>query len=82
MGGVEIIVPPWLRVESHGFAIMGGFDHAADVGRVTDPEGPTLRISGFACMGGVDIAVREPGESKRDARSRMRAQRRRLQSGE
>jgi hypothetical protein len=84
MGGVEIVVPPWLNVESRGFAIMGGFDHAADT-VATDPDGPTLRISGFAMMGGVDITVREPGESRRDAghrRKEERAARRRLRKGE
>ena len=27
MGGVEIVVPPGVNVESHGIGIMGGFDH-------------------------------------------------------
>jgi predicted membrane protein len=26
-GGVEVVVPPGLNVESHGIAIMGGFEH-------------------------------------------------------
>jgi hypothetical protein len=55
--------------------IMGGFDHAADRG-APDPLAPTLRISGVALMGGVDITVRNPGESARDARRRRRHERR------
>ncbi len=74
-GGVEVIVPPGLNVECHGVGILGGFDHAPDTA-VHDPTAPTLRISGVALMGGVDITVRLPGESARDARQRRRAARR------
>ena len=74
-GGVEVIVPPGLNVESHGMGIMGGFEHAADQG-APDPLAPTLRISGIALMAGVDITVRHPGESSRDARRRRRHERR------
>ena len=64
MGGVDIIVPPGLNVESHGIGIMGGFDHRTDIAP-GDPNAPTLRITGVACMGGVDITVRHPGERAR-----------------
>ena len=74
-GGVEVIVPPGLNVESHGMGIMGGFEHVADRA-APDPLAPTLRISGVALMGGVDITVRNPGESARDARRRRRHERR------
>lgn len=73
-GGVEIIVPPGMNVESHGIGIMGGFEHAPD--RMPDPNAPTLRITGLAVMGGVDITVRHAGESARDARKRRRQERR------
>lgn len=73
-GGVEVIVPPGMNVESHGIGIMGGFEHAPD--RAPDPSAPTLRVTGLAVMGGVDITVREPGESARDARRRRRQERR------
>ena len=55
MGGVTIIVPPNVRVESEGFAFMGGF--GTDVGESITPEAPTIRLTGFACMGGVDVRV-------------------------
>lgn len=29
-GGVDIIVPPGINVESRGIALLGGFDHSAD----------------------------------------------------
>lgn len=73
MGGVEIVIPPGVNVESHGIGIMGGFDHRGDVAE-PDLDAPTLRISGLAIMGGVDIAVRYPGESARDARRRKRTE--------
>jgi len=84
-GGVDIIVPPGLNVESQGIAILGGFDYLADVGvPPPDMDGPTLRITGLACMGGVDVSVRHPGETARDARRRRRLERkerRRLRRG-
>lgn len=85
-GGVEIIVPPGLNVESRGIALMGGFDHHADGTIHPDPNAPTLRITGVALMAGVEVAVRHAGESARDARRRRRVekreQRRRLRSGD
>jgi hypothetical protein len=84
-GGVEIVVPPGLNVESHGIAILGGFDHNAEGSGPPDPMAPTLRITGAVIMAGVDISVRNPGESARDARRRTRLekreQRRRLRGG-
>lgn len=70
MGGVEIIVPPGLRVESNGIGIMGGFEHAGQRSGASD-NGPVLRISGAAIMGGVEIKERplrreiSPGEERR-----------------
>ncbi|HKJ02239.1 MAG TPA: hypothetical protein VJ997_07280, partial [Longimicrobiales bacterium] len=74
MGGVAIVVPPGVNVESRGIGIMGGFDHRADQDD-PDIDAPTLRISGLAIMGGVDISVRHPGESPGDARRRRRIER-------
>lgn len=75
MGGADIIVPPGLNVDSDGVAILGGWGHGP--GRVpnADPDAPVLRITGFTLMGGVDIKVRYPGESARDAKRRLRAER-------
>ena len=61
MGGVQIRVPPWIRVEVHGSGFMGGFEeHLAPKGQGPAPDAPVLRIRGFALMGGVDVRVREP----------------------
>jgi len=75
-GGVEVIVPPGLHVESHGIGLLGGFDHKADSYAEPAAGAPTLRVTGLALMGGVDIKVRHPGESARDARRRRRVERR------
>ena len=78
MGGVEIVVPPGVRVEVNGIALMGGFDHRAMPGSTPPPGAPVLRIGGFALMGGVEVSVRYPGETARDARERIREERRDL----
>ena len=57
MGGVDIKVPPGLRVENRGFAIMGGFEDNVD--ESSEGSGPKLVIRGFAFMGGVDVKVKE-----------------------
>lgn len=75
-GSVDIIVPPGVNVESRGVALLGGFDHSADTPSSGDPNQPTLRITGVAMMAGVDVSVRYPGESARDARRRRRQDRR------
>lgn len=75
MGGVEFVVPPDLPVDASGIAIMGGFAHATPPTRPQE-GGSRLRVHGFCLMGGVDINVRRPGESARDARIRHREERR------
>lgn len=79
MGGAEVIVPPGMRVEVTGSALMGGFEQHAS-GPPPRPDAPVLRVNGFALMGGVEITVRLAGESPRDARKRRKAERRRLKA--
>lgn len=84
MGGVEVLVPPGLAVETHGFGFMGGFEGLDQVGVDTDQDAPRLVIRGMAIMGGVEVAVRLPGETAKDARQRRRIDRKkrhRLRSG-
>lgn len=77
-GGVEIIVPPGLNVECQGIGIMGGFDHVADTIQPDSMDGPTLRITGLAIMGGVDVSVRYPGETGREAKRRRKLERKEM----
>jgi hypothetical protein len=72
MGGAQIIVPPGLAIETHGSAIMGGFQEVNRAPVHPDAEAPLLRVHGFVMMGGVDITMRLPGESERDAHRRQR----------
>lgn len=62
MGGVEIIVPPGVRVDSHGFGFMGGWDNRAEHAEPADlpPDAPVVRVRGFAFMGGVEIKTKQP----------------------
>jgi hypothetical protein len=62
MGGVEIIVPPDVRLESDGFAIMGGFEDQLKEPASRDPDAPVIRVHGLAIMGGVEARVAESGE--------------------
>ncbi len=71
-GGIEIIVPPGVRVDCSGIGIMGGFDERYGEPATDDPEAPVVRVTGFALMGGVQVEAREPGESSRDARRRWK----------
>ncbi|MCJ7628703.1 MAG: DUF1707 domain-containing protein [Longimicrobiales bacterium] len=72
MGGAEVIVPPGLTVESDGVAILGGFEHTEDSVLSPDPDAPILRVRGLAIMGGVEVSIRYPGETPREAKRRHR----------
>jgi len=77
MGGIEIIVPPWVRIEGQAFAFMGGYEEDEWTGVEAEDDAPVVRISGFVMMGGVDVIVRYPGESGKEAKQRRKAARRR-----
>jgi hypothetical protein len=71
-GGVDLIVPPDLAVESDAIALFGGFDEAHQAPPSDDPARPVLRITGVAAFGGVDVESRYPGESRREAKRRSK----------
>ena len=62
MGGVEIIVPRGVRVETLGAGVMGGFAASAGDSSALDPSQPVLRVTGLAIMGGVEVKVQKPGK--------------------
>lgn len=84
MGGVEIIVPPGVAVESDGIGIMGAFGHGAHTRFPIDGSAPVLRLTGLALMGGVEI--RDQPTSGWGDRGRERElsgrERQRLEQGE
>ena len=73
-----MLVPLDVRVECSGIGIMGGFDHKTTVTSTTDPKAPIIRVNGVAIMGAVEVTVRYPGETARDARLRLKAERKAL----
>jgi hypothetical protein len=76
MSSIEIIVPPGLAVETEGSAIMGTFEHVDRAPAHPDPDAPLLRVHGLALMGSVEIKMRLPGESEREAYRRLKQERR------
>ena len=84
MGGVEIVVPEGVHVESTGMGIMGGFEHTGKGRFPIDSSVPVLRISGMAFMGGVEIRERPRGkvgsgeEFRREAAQDWKARKRQL----
>lgn len=58
IGGVDVRVPPGIRVEVSNFAILGGRDIDADVPPA--PNAPVLRIRSFAIIGGVKVRRSKP----------------------
>ena len=60
-GNVEIIVPPTLGVECHGASIFGNFETLERMPQVPDGT-PTLRISGKAVFGNVEIRTQIRGQ--------------------
>ena len=64
MGGVEITVPPGMNVDTRGIGIMGGFSHSGTKFPVDSAE-PTLRVTGLAFMGGVEVRERPSKELPR-----------------
>jgi len=78
MGGVEIIVPPGVAVDSSGIAIMGAFEDGPGRTAGLPPDAPIVRVGGLVIMGGVDVTVRLPGETAGDAKRRHREERKQL----
>jgi hypothetical protein len=66
MGGVVVTVPPNVRLESDGFAFMGGFEDQLKAPASGDPNAPVVKLTGFAFMGGVEVRVLEPGAPTED----------------
>lgn len=62
MGGIEVTVPPGVRVEAVGSAFLGGFDANGGESMMIDPAHPVLRVTGLALLGGVQVKVRGPSK--------------------
>jgi class 3 adenylate cyclase len=60
MGGVTVIVPEGIAVESQGFVLMGGRTNRVKGHPL--PGGPVIRVKGYGLWGGVDVKSRPPGQ--------------------
>jgi hypothetical protein len=56
LGGVDVVVPPEMRiVDGGGVAILGGRDIAGASAESAGPDAPVLRIEGTCVLGGIDV---------------------------
>jgi hypothetical protein len=69
LGGVEITVPPEMRVVDNGIAILGGREIRGDASAVS-PDSPVLRLEGVCVLGGLEVKRKaRRGEKGSRARS-------------
>lgn len=55
LGGLEIIVPPEMRVVDNGIAILGGREITGNPGEASSPDAPVLRVEGACVLGGIEV---------------------------
>jgi Domain of unknown function (DUF1707)/Cell wall-active antibiotics response 4TMS YvqF len=79
LGGIEIVVPPEMRVIDNGIAILGGREVAGQSAESVAEGAPVLRIEGTCVLGGMEVkrkARKGPkGERRREILDRIRAER-------
>lgn len=71
LGGVNLRVPPGVRVEVSGFSLRGA--HDVDREEQPEPGAPTVRVRAYSLLGGVTVRSSRPLERWRQA---LRARRR------
>jgi DUF1707 SHOCT-like domain len=69
-GGVEIVVPPEMRVVDSGFALFGGRDIGTGSAESNDPNAPVLRLSGITLFGG--LAAKHKARKARKEKDKYR----------
>lgn len=63
-GGLDITVPPGVRVVNSTTSIFGGTSlHGTDA--VTDPNAPVIRLTGTCMFGGIDVKAKKPKRKKK-----------------
>ncbi|MEV0370759.1 DUF1707 domain-containing protein [Streptomyces sp. NPDC050636] len=77
MGGVDVVVPPGVRVQITGFGLMGDFDRTED--GTGDAGAPLVKVTGFALWGGVGTKRKE-SKAERLRLKAERAERQRQES--
>jgi hypothetical protein len=80
MGGVDIIVPPGVRVEMAGIPLMGGGDSRVDDEHLP-LTAPLIKVQYLAVMGGVSVRTKAPkssdGRPVKDDRHELQRERQR-----
>ena len=64
MGGSDIIVPPGVHVEFHGFAFMGGNELRLEDAPTPAPGAPLVRVHAYSVMGGTDLKLGKSGRPR------------------
>lgn len=62
MGGLTVIVPPGIKCEVSGLPLMGGFENKT---AESDPDAPTVRVTGICLMGGVEVKSKNKSGKKK-----------------
>lgn len=73
LGGVEVIVPPEMRVVDNGIAILGGREITGNPGEAASPDAPVLRVEGTCVLGGIEVKrkSRKPSKGLKRGRGRV-----------
>ncbi|MEP7064737.1 MAG: LiaF domain-containing protein [Gemmatimonadota bacterium] len=60
MGSIEVFVPPDVRVQCDGDAIVGSFEVRGQKWSMPGPDAPTVHITGTAYLGSVEVKIVNP----------------------
>jgi cell wall-active antibiotic response 4TMS protein YvqF len=60
MGNVTVLVPPDVRVECDGDAVIGSFDVQGTKWSAPAPGAPTVHVTGTAFLGSVEVKIVDP----------------------
>jgi hypothetical protein len=63
-GGIDITVPPEMRIIQSGIAIFGGHDIGSDAPESDRSDAPVLRLTGLTLFGGVSAKRKQRKERK------------------
>jgi hypothetical protein len=68
-GGVDIVVPPEVRVIDSGIALFGGRDTGSGSPESADPNAPVLRLTGLTMFGGLSLRHKQRKPKNKEIRS-------------
>jgi hypothetical protein len=74
LGGLDITVPPEMRVVNSCVAILGGTDMTSDSAESLRPDAPVLNITGTCVLGGFDVKRKARKQDKGKGKGRALGQ--------